>query len=51
MYWHGQRHRVQSEGADEDWGTMTVAPVTPHPPVYLPLTGYIQVYDCVCMCT
>ena len=47
----GQRQDVQSEGADEDWGTITVVQVTHHPPVFLPLTGYIQVYNCVCMCT
>ena len=47
----GQRQDVQSEGADEDWGTITVVQVRHHPPVFLPLTGYIQVYDCMCMCT
>ena len=30
---------------------MTAAQVTPHPPVSLPLTGYMQMYDRVRMCT
>ena len=45
MYWQGQH--VQSEGADEDWGTMTVAQAPPCPPS---ISGYMQAYDCVCMC-
>ena len=47
MYWQRQRQHVQSEGADDDWGTMTVAQVTPHPPVSLPLMVTCR---CMIMC-